>query len=115
MLHIYISLVAEGLIRAPTVVGASRLRVKLVVVFSYRMHNLFVCKPKSCSLYLGTWDYLSLNHYTTNLVQQGRDSKFTLMDTGVTDIPNENYPTAASQWLKVRRQGNAEHILHTAI
>jgi hypothetical protein len=79
------------------------------------MHNLFVCKPNSCSFYLGTWDYLGLNHYTANFVQQGRDSKFSLMNTGVTDIPNDNYATAASQWLKVGRQGNPEHILRTAI
>jgi hypothetical protein len=79
------------------------------------MHNLFVCKPKQCSLYLGTWDYLALNHYTVYFVRQSRDSKFGLTDTGVADIPDDSYATAASQWLQVCRKGNAESIFHTAM
>jgi len=79
------------------------------------MHNLFVCKPKSCSLYLGTWDYLGLNHYTVYFVHQGRESKSMLMDTGVVDIPDDKYATAASHWLQVRRQANAEVLFHIAI
>ena len=30
-----------------------------------------------------------------------------LMDTGVTNIPNDMYPTAASGWRQVSRQGTA--------
>ena len=78
------------------------------------MHNVFVCKPKPCSFYLGTWDYLALNHYTVYFVHQSRESKFALMDTGVADIPDGSYATAASQWLQVCRQGNAERIFHIA-
>jgi hypothetical protein len=79
------------------------------------MHNLFVCKLKSCSVYLGTWDYLALNHYTVYFVHQSRESKFLLMDTGVADIPDDNYATAASRWLQVRRQGIAERMFRIAL
>ena len=79
------------------------------------MHNSFICRPNSCSLYLGTWDYLALNHYTTYFVHQGRESNSMLMDVGVAHILDDRYPTAASQWLQVCRQGNAERIFHIAI
>jgi hypothetical protein len=79
------------------------------------MHNLFVCKPKPCSLCLGTWDYLGLNRYTIYFVHQGQESKPMLMDTGVANIPDDNYATASSQWLQVRRQANAERIFRVAV
>ena len=37
------------------------------------------------------------------------------MDTGVTIIPDDKYPTAASAWLQVSRQENAEYILHISL
>ena len=34
------------------------------------------------------------------------------MDTGITNIVDDKYATAASGWLQVNRQGTAEVILH---
>ena len=79
------------------------------------MRNIFVCKPKSCFLHLGTWDYLALNHYTVYFVRQGRETGSMLMDTGVASIQDDNYATASSQWLQVGRQGNTKHIFHVDI
>ena len=38
-----------------------------------------------------------------------------LMDTGVTNIPHDMYPTTASGWRQVGRKGTAECVLHIAL
>ncbi|GFG30514.1 hypothetical protein Cfor_08137, partial [Coptotermes formosanus] len=49
----------------------------------------------------GTWDYLGLNHYTVYFVRQGQDLLYGLMDTGVVNMRDDKYATAASRWLQV--------------
>jgi len=37
------------------------------------------------------------------------------MGVGVTNIQDDNYPTAASAWIQVSRQGTAKDILHIGL
>nr|APM84101.1 GH1 beta-glucosidase [Microcerotermes annandalei] len=49
----------------------------------------------------GTWDYLGLNHYTTFFTLQSKEESMFLKDTGVANIQDDKYPSAASEWLQV--------------
>ena len=51
---------------------------------------------------------MGLNHYTTFFTQQSQKDSIFFMDTGVTHIPDDKYPTAASEWLQVSRQCSAK-------
>jgi beta-glucosidase/6-phospho-beta-glucosidase/beta-galactosidase len=49
----------------------------------------------------GTWDFLGLNHYTTFFTLQSKKESPSLLDTGVTNVVDESYPTTAADWLQV--------------
>jgi hypothetical protein len=60
----------------------------------------------SLVLFLGTFDFFGLNHYSTNLATAGTigESPSLLRDTGVQMSWDPSWPSSASYWLKVRQQ-----------
>ena len=58
---------------------------------------------------------MGLNHYTTFFTLQSKKESPSLLDTGVTNVVDESYPTTAADWLQVSRQGTAEGIIHIGL
>lgn len=57
-------------------------------------------------MYVGTWDFLALNHYTTFFVSENKERFPLFMDSDVGVIQDETYPIAASVWLQVNKEEN---------
>jgi hypothetical protein len=79
---------------------------------SLNSHNIFFVPTNQNynPCFAGTWDYLSINHYTTFFTYQSDKGEFIFKDTGVAHIRDDKYATAASGWLQVSKQGNAKLI-----
>jgi hypothetical protein len=61
-------------------------------------------KPKSYKpCFAGTCDYLALSHYTTFFTSQTQKDSPLIMDYGIRIVKKEEYATASSDWLQVKK------------
>jgi hypothetical protein len=58
---------------------------------------------------------MGINHYTTLFIQESQNESPFLLGTGVTNIQDDKYPNAASEWMQVSRQGTSKNIHHTGL
>jgi hypothetical protein len=56
------------------------------------------------SYYIGTWDFLAVNHYTTYFAYESEEGVSIIPDSNICVTQDENYPIGASFWLQVSEQ-----------